>query len=148
MPPKAKVAVEAPTEEWEAGASTFFGDFDTGDGPSKRKYARDLAKREARTGKTLEEEAMDPTVSAAEARRKIANIVRARAGVAPQIAPRHHATAGSTVDADALPLHVSKKEKIEAKFERKEQRKQDQKLNAKKNRKVLKKVAAQNRFRK
>jgi hypothetical protein len=149
MPPKtgpSSAAVkEAPTEEWEPGASSFFGDIDAGDGPSKRKNGRTLARREERTGKSLEEEAMDPVVSAAEAKKKIANLVRLRAGLKPLGAgsPSPGTTAG---DDETQQVHVTKKARVEAKFERKDQRKLEAAADAKKYRRVNAKMAAQERF--
>ncbi|CUG89561.1 Hypothetical protein, putative [Bodo saltans] len=145
MPPKtgssSSAAKEAPTEEWEPGAASFFGDFEAGDGPSKRKNGRSLARREERTGKSLEEEAMDPVVSAAEAKKKIANLVRLRAGLKPL-----SSGSDSPSNDETQPVHVSKKARVEAKFERKEQRREDAATDAKKYRRLNAKMAVQQRF--
>lgn len=155
MPPPAAKKSVLPVEEdndvFDADGADFFEGFDIGEGPSARKKQRLTAKREEQTGKTLDEEAMDPVISANEARKKIANIVRARAGVAPTAQQSHFSGRGKhqqrgnhsagVTNGEQQTGRASKQDKVEAKFARKAERKSEAVEASKKYKRVLRKGA-------
>lgn len=131
-------SVDTTEEEWDPEAQGFFSEFGSlSDGPSKRKAARNLAKFEDQNGGiSLEKLAMDPVESAAEARRKIAERVRARAGLPAKKDGSTEQQGGAAGVDEAVGASRTAKGKIEAKFARKEARREEAKANQKKFKKV------------